>query len=103
MLFRSGKFNANLVMSDKIVEVKKRYDDICFIHDQACEVEIKLKKKMKRIIHVYYELHSFHQNHRLYVKSYSSKQFDGKEISNSHAEDHCNSAAYLKDFSRLYK
>lgn len=46
---------------------------------RQCEVVIKVKKKMRPPVHVFYEIEGFHQNHRRYVKSLDWAQLNSRE------------------------
>ena len=75
------------VMSDKIVELPKRYDEEC--HDKIqsatenCFIDFhKIEATIPGPIYVYYQLDNFYQNHRRYVKSRDNEQLAGtmKEV-----------------------
>ena len=68
-----------LLFSNQIVEVIKRYDDICN-NTQICPITFKIEKKMVKDIFIYYRIDGFYQNHRRYVKSKSDDQLNGKHI-----------------------
>lgn len=86
-------------MSGDIVEVKERYDNKCAIGDQNCVITINIDKKMEGTVHMYYELHGFFQNNRLYMKSINRKQLKGKSISRSTADSDCDPVAFIGSFS----
>ncbi|MCQ2821173.1 MAG: CDC50/LEM3 family protein [archaeon] len=69
-----------LIYSNKIVEVKVRYDDQCEMYEE-CEIDITVDKEMKPPVMIYYELDGFYQNHRMYVKSRNDDQLNGKSFS----------------------
>lgn len=87
-------------MSNDIVEFKKRYDNECEM-GSTCTVSINIDKKMEKTVHIYYELHNFHQNHRIYMKSLSRDQLEGKEISKSDAESSCDPVPLISDFCKF--
>eukprot|EP00826_Nyctotherus_ovalis_P050249 TRINITY_DN6141_c0_g1_i24.p1 TRINITY_DN6141_c0_g1~~TRINITY_DN6141_c0_g1_i24.p1 ORF type:complete len:264 (-),score=50.56 TRINITY_DN6141_c0_g1_i24:99-890(-) len=87
-------------MSGDIVEVKKRYDDICG-GAKSCSVKVDVDEKMDKTVHIYYELHNFHQNHRIYMKSLNREQLEGKSISESTADSDCDPAIFIRHFSSL--
>ncbi|CAA6657894.1 unnamed protein product [Spirodela intermedia] len=75
--------------SQSIVEIVDRYDNDCvpeefranklsYIKDSSisknCSRQLKVMKRMKAPINVYYQLDNFYQNHRRYVKSRSDPQ-----------------------------
>ena len=63
------------VMSDKIMELEKRYDNVdsCFSKiqtNQNCTIDFQtIDTKIEGPVYVYYQLDNFYQNHRRYVKS----------------------------------
>ncbi|XP_063946908.1 putative ALA-interacting subunit 4 isoform X3 [Daucus carota subsp. sativus] len=72
-----------------VEELVERYDVDCvpftdknkitkYIRDSSsnktCTKTLRVQKKMKNPIYVYYQLHHFYQNHRRYVRSRSDKQ-----------------------------
>ncbi|CAA7394022.1 unnamed protein product [Spirodela intermedia] len=75
--------------SQSTVEIVDRYDNDCvpeefranklsYIKDSSisknCSRQLKVMKRMKAPINVYYQLDNFYQNHRRYVKSRSDPQ-----------------------------
>ena len=66
------------------------YDDtsVCALNSN-CSITINLEKDMKAPIFVFYELHNFYQNHRRYIRSKSSTQLAGTEITTSDAQSSC--------------
>ena len=60
-----------------------------------------LFRSMVKTVHVYYEIHNFHQNNRHYVNSLSSDQLKGESISNSKANSDCEDAAFLREFGNF--
>jgi hypothetical protein len=74
--------------SNKINEIKFRYDDQCPIND-TCQLQINITYTMKKDIMIYYELDNFYQNHRRYVKSRNNDQLKGKKVSDKTLEDDC--------------
>jgi len=70
-----------LIFSNKIIEIKKRYDDLPECKDSdICNITIPIEQDMERTIMVYYQLNGFYQNHRRYVKSKSDVQLNGKTM-----------------------
>lgn len=50
----------------------------------SCDVTFDIDEKMEGPVYVYYQIENFFQNHRRYVKSYSSEQLqDGKVFSSA--------------------
>lgn len=78
-----------LMANAKVVEAKAQYDGVgtrsqfeaCAVDDfeqwKQCEVRIKVPKRMKAPVYVYYELSSLHQNHRRYTNSLNHDQLTG--------------------------
>jgi hypothetical protein len=88
----------SLLASNKVVQIVHRYDQAClplntttkdaqltYIQnpgtDKNCTVTLIVPKQMKSPVYVYYELDNFYQNHRRYVKSVSSSQLQGTNVS----------------------
>ncbi|CAK82795.1 unnamed protein product (macronuclear) [Paramecium tetraurelia] len=87
------------VINNQIQEVTiYKYDQKCspVEYNKECSFTYKLDN-MKAPIYFYYELENFYQNHRRYVKSKSSTQLSGEEISLSDAEKYCDPIIYNKD------
>ena len=76
-----------LVFTSQLKEVKIRYDDFCyeFMHNN-CSISVTIKEKMTKPIMIYYQIDEFSQNHRVYMKSKSSKQLNGEEVSKEDLE-----------------
>jgi hypothetical protein len=68
-------------MSNDIVEVTQRYDDICPGINNVCNIPITISSKMTNPVHLFYQLENFYQNHRIYMKSYSTDQLAGSDLS----------------------
>ncbi|KAL2483813.1 ALA-interacting subunit 3 [Forsythia ovata] len=78
----------SLFASQDVVEIVDRYDSDCipagarnnkvgFIQGsqvKTCNRTLRVPKRMKQPIYVYYQLDNFYQNHRRYVKSRSDQQ-----------------------------
>ena len=76
--------------SNKINEMKFRYDDKCTITtNETCNLKFNITYTMKKDIMIYYELDNFYQNHRRYVKSRNNDQLKGKKVSDKTLEDDC--------------
>ena len=79
------------------MEIKQRYDDICNNYGGAqCVVPITVTEKMQGTVQVYYQLENFYQNHRIYMKSLSSSQLAGEDLSVSDLSD-CDPVTYITD------
>lgn len=76
-----------LIYANDIIEVKTRYDNSPSCSADNCEINIEIKKKMKKKVIVYYEFTNFYQNHRRYMKSKSNDQLEGKPFTNKEMED----------------
>ena len=73
-------------MSDAIFEQKFQYDGVgaknedCKVDKiksdtpKPCSNTFQITQDVDKPLHVYYELENFYQNHRMYVKSQSTKQ-----------------------------
>ena len=68
-----------ITLSNNIVDVTVDYDQQCF--SSPCNVPFTISQKMVGPVFVYYELHQFFQNHRLYAKSVDFDQLKGSTIS----------------------
>ncbi|KAG0566347.1 hypothetical protein KC19_7G057000 [Ceratodon purpureus] len=83
-----------LAASHNVVQIVHRYDRECmrsktledsvsYIQnpsvDHRCNVTLVVPKMMKNPVFVFYELDKFHQNHRRYMKSRSTKQHQGED------------------------
>lgn len=81
--------------SEHVEEIVERYDMDCvsstdekdileYIRNsntnKTCTKILKVQKKMKSPVFIYYQLDKFYQNHRRYVKSRSDKQLHNKEF-----------------------
>lgn len=71
-----------IVVSDKIVEVKERYDhkQSCNTLGEGCELKLNvyIPEDMEPPVLMYYQLDNFYQNHRRYAKSRSDLQLAGE-------------------------
>ncbi|EXB51250.1 ALA-interacting subunit 3 [Morus notabilis] len=97
---------ASLFASRDVVEIVDRYETDCIpqrfrndkvqyiqsSEDKSCNRSIKVPKRMKQPIYVYYQLDNFYQNHRRYVKSRSDKQL--RENSSADDVSSCKPEAY---------
>lgn len=77
---------AMLVVSKDLSESSFRYDNLqtttCPI-GSTCNVTFEVSQLLQAPVFVYYEIHNFFQNHRLYASSYSFDQLTGTQISAS--------------------
>lgn len=76
-----------ITLSNNIVDVTVDYDQQCF--SSPCNVPFTISQKMVGPVFVYYELHQFFQNHRLYAKSVDFDQLKGSTISVDDAGSSC--------------
>lgn len=79
---------ASLFASRDVVEIIDRYDNACLTgsksekvqaiqnatRNSTCVRSLRVTKRMKQPIYIYYQLDNFYQNHRRYVKSRSDTQ-----------------------------
>jgi len=94
------------VEASKVVEVSKRYDNIdsCTpklneaqkAFTSSCSVDITLDEDMEEPIYLYYEMHNFYQNHRMYVKSRNYDQLKGEYFSTEDL-DSCKPVKRIED------
>jgi hypothetical protein len=71
-----------IIMSNQIVEVRARYDNMCTINSN-CTLTFQIPSNMQAPVFVYYELNNYYQNHRLYAISVSPEQLSGSTPSAS--------------------
>lgn len=74
------------IYSNKTREVNLNYN--CREVDE-CEVDLKILEKLEGPIMFYYQIDNFYQNHRKYVKSFSSKQLNGEDLKESELKVDC--------------
>ncbi|XP_061360992.1 ALA-interacting subunit 3-like [Gastrolobium bilobum] len=103
---------ASLIASHDVVEIVDRYESQCIPQnvtdkvayiqssaDKTCNRELRVEKRMKSPIYVYYQLDDFYQNHRRYVKSRNDDQLRDSKKANSTSgckpEDFVNGTAIL--------
>ncbi|XP_043810795.1 ALA-interacting subunit 3 isoform X2 [Manihot esculenta] len=84
------------------IPMQNRTDKVGYIRssaDKMCNRTLKVPKRMKQPIYVYYQLDNFYQNHRRYVKSRSDEQLRSpsgeNETSNCKPEDIVNGKAIV--------
>jgi hypothetical protein len=63
---------------------------------------MEIDEKIDDTVHVYYELHNFYQNHRMYMKFLNRDQLEGKTISSSTANNDCDPAIFIKHFGIFF-
>jgi hypothetical protein len=109
-------------MSDAIFEQKFQYDGVGAKNEDCkvdkiksdtpkhCSNTFQITQDVDKPLHVYYELENFYQNHRMYVKSQSTKQLlDTLDTSNESdmktlKEDSCeNMATYIEPTTKVEK
>ncbi len=59
-----------------------RYDLVCG-NNPSCVMTIEVTELLQAPVFVYYEIHNFYQNHRLYAASFSYDQLTGNPITES--------------------
>ncbi|XP_075523048.1 ALA-interacting subunit 3-like [Primulina tabacum] len=91
----------SLFASQDVVEIVNEYETECIPsesrndklgyiqgpQDKTCYRTLRISKQMKQPIYVYYQLDSFYQNHRRYVKSRSDQQL--RSVNNEGDTDPC--------------
>ena len=84
-----------IVLSSSLQEYSVRYDKLCGISSSTnCSINFQVALNMVGPVFVYYELHGYYQNHRLYAKSVSTSQLKGKLITTSDAQTDCDPIVY---------
>jgi hypothetical protein len=68
-----------IVLSKNLSESMARYDNLC-ANSTACVMKIEVTELLQAPVFVYYEIHNFYQNHRLYATSFSYEQLTGNTI-----------------------
>lgn len=68
------------VLSSQIQEAKVNYDHCTM--NTTCTVTLNVPA-MSGPVFVYYELHNYYQNHRLYASSINYDQLEGESVSSS--------------------
>jgi Zn-finger nucleic acid-binding protein len=71
-----------LISALKVVETSVRYDNKAgckgnWTDPGECDVIIEVSDEMESPVFLYYELHNYFQNHRMYMKSRDDKQLAG--------------------------
>lgn len=82
-----------MVLSSNIREYSVRYDQACG-NASSCLRNLEVGEAMDGPIFVYYQLHNYYQNHRLYAKSISYKQLKGDAITVADAQSDCDPIIY---------
>jgi hypothetical protein len=65
-----------IILSKNLSETLFRYDMVCG-DIQFCTVSFEVTDLLQAPVFVYYEIHNFYQNHRLYASSFSYDQLTG--------------------------
>ena len=71
-----------IVLSKNLSESMVRYDLLC-ANNVTCMMTLEVTELLQAPVFVYYEIHNFYQNHRLYATSFSYDQLTGNSISES--------------------
>ena len=71
-----------IVLSKNLSESMMRYDLLC-ANNVTCMMTLEVTELLQAPVFVYYEIHNFYQNHRLYATSFSYDQLTGNSISES--------------------
>jgi hypothetical protein len=69
-----------IILSKNLNESSIRYDTVCPINS-TCSLTFEVTDVLQAPVFVYYEIHNFYQNHRLYASSYSYDQLTGATLS----------------------
>ena len=77
--------------ASSVVETRVPYHEC---DNSTCTVSLVIEGKMKKPIFVYYELHNFYQNHRLFAKSRSYPQLRGEDVAAADLESTCTENTY---------
>jgi hypothetical protein len=74
-----------IILSQNLNENSLRYDNLGTANctGTVCNVTFEVTSYLQAPVFVYYEIHNFYQNHRLYASSYSYDQLIGDQISSS--------------------
>lgn len=80
--------------SNDIVQYRKEY----FCDKESCTIELDIKDKIPSPVYLYYEIENYYQNHRIYVKSRSTKQLAGNKYSASQITE-CDPVTKVKDLN----
>ena len=71
-----------IILSKNLNESTIRYDIECAT-SASCTLKLEVTDLLQAPVFVYYEIHNFYQNHRLYAASFSYDQLTGNTISQS--------------------
>jgi len=73
-----------------IIEVSVQYDNQPQCSSLGtCNITMNISEDMAPPVYLYYELHNFYQNHRRYIKSRSTGQLSGNNLSVSAVSSDC--------------
>lgn len=89
---------AIIVYTYKVNEAEVRYDNLpnCQPLGTICTVSFAITKTIESPVYVYYQIDSFYQNHRRYIKTIPVDQLRGEDQTASDLED-CSPVIYNKD------
>lgn len=90
------------MINGRIIEVEKKYDNLCPILDSFCDINLTIVEKMENPIFFFYGLENFYQNHRRYLRSKSLTQLSGENIDYSAAEKNCDPIIKVCDLNIQY-
>lgn len=71
-----------IILSKNLNESMVRYDVAC-AGNGLCTMTLEVNDLLQAPVFVYYEIHNFYQNHRLYATSFSYDQLTGNTITES--------------------
>mmetsp|Transcript_4918 Transcript_4918/g.9208 ORF Transcript_4918/g.9208 Transcript_4918/m.9208 type:complete len:288 (-) Transcript_4918:737-1600(-) len=88
----------------EVVEVYKRYDDLCDLNwenPKECEVTVDIHEDLDSPVFLYYELTDFYQNHRSYAKSRDARQLMGDDREKYEIREYCSPIVTMEDLELI--
>ena len=92
----------SLALALQIEEHQERYDNCKPVSGDTCVIDFELDSSMSEPVFLYYEMHNFYQNHRLYVKSRSFEQLQGEDEDKDDVDSRCDPIITNKDGDRKW-
>lgn len=94
---------AIIVLTNQVYEVSNRYDQQAPAGPSSVfNVSFTLAQNMTGPVYLFYQLNSFYQNHRRYIKSMSTSQMRGNDLDASSVSD-CDPVIYNANLSQWQK